>query len=167
MPANASQWTQSRPAAPISTQAVPDPPVGPNTAEEIRHANDPLHLTPLTTAPPGVGGGLLVPNTTSPRTSYNRAGLQKEVFAFAPYWALSQHSTWNYNVMSTLAYFGLSINWDGTWIKSGGGYVGYNSQDLVDMVNGGDLDPPGLRRRRARRGVHPARPEDRGAEPGP
>src|SRR3981081_58078 len=76
-----------------------------------------------------------MPNTTSPRTSYNRAGLQKEVFAFAPYWALSQHSTWNYNVMSTLAYFGLSINWDGTWIKSGGGYVGYNSQDLVDMVN--------------------------------
>src|SRR6266550_4962377 len=70
-----------------------------------------------------------------PRTAYNRAGLQKEVFAFAPYWSLSQHSTWDYKVMSTLAYFALSVNWDGNWIKSGGGYNGYNSAAFVDMVN--------------------------------
>src|SRR2546426_3856796 len=70
-----------------------------------------------------------------PKTAYNRAGLQKEVFAFAPYWSLSQHSTWDYKVMSTLAYFALAVNWDGNWIKSGGGYNGYNSTAFVDMVN--------------------------------
>jgi spore germination protein YaaH len=77
----------------------------------------------------------LAPQLDAPLTAYNRAGLQKEVFAFAPYWALSKHSTWNYNVISTLAYFALAVNWDGTWIKSGGGYNGYNSQDMVDMVS--------------------------------
>ena len=72
---------------------------------------------------------------TSPLTAYNKAGLQKEVFGFAPYWALAQQSTWNYDLISTIAYFGLSVNWDGTWIKSGGGYTGYNSQDFTDMVS--------------------------------
>lgn len=75
------------------------------------------------------------PAGSSISTAFNQAGLQKEVFGFAPYWSLSQHSSWNYALMSTVAYFGLTINWDGTWYTSGGGWNGFNSPDLVDMVN--------------------------------
>jgi len=104
--------------------AIPDPAIGPLTAEELMHAHDTLDLS--------AASGLQTPQ---PLRAFNHAGLQKEVFGFAPYWALSKQSTWNYKLLSTIAYFGLSINWDGTWIKSGGGYFGYRSQDLIDMVN--------------------------------
>lgn len=67
-------------------------------------------------------------------TSYNHFGLQKEVFAFAPYWAISQESTWNYNLLSTVAYFGLDVNWDGTWNQSTSGWNGYFSPYLADMI---------------------------------
>src|SRR5437879_2567110 len=104
--------------------AIPDPAIGPLTAEELMHAHDTLNLS--------AASGLQTPQ---PLRAFNHAGLQKEVFGFAPYWVLSKQSTWNYKLLSTIAYFGLSINWDGTWIKSGGGYFGYRSQDLIGMVN--------------------------------
>jgi GH18 family chitinase len=75
------------------------------------------------------------PTLAGVKTTYNRAGLQKEVFGFATYWTLSQHSSWDYSVVSTIAYFGLSVNWDGTWIQSGGGWSGFFSQDFTNMVN--------------------------------
>jgi hypothetical protein len=105
---------------------------GPNSREEALHANDVLDLPPATSGTPG---GRLMPQAAGPLKAYNRAGLQKEVFAFAPYWALSQHTKWNYNVMSTLAYFNLYLNQDGYWIKSGGGYLGYRSQAFLDIIN--------------------------------
>jgi spore germination protein YaaH len=68
-------------------------------------------------------------------TAFNNAGLQKEVFGFAPYWSLSQESTWDYSVVSTFAYFGLTVNWDGTWYTADGGWNGFNSANFTDMVN--------------------------------
>jgi spore germination protein YaaH len=126
---------QSRPTmAAGSRTAVPDPPVGPNSVEEALHANDQLNLPAATSVPsPGITGSSLLPS--APLTSYNKAGLQKEVFAFAPYWALSQEATWNYKVVSTFAYYSLYFDQDGFWIKSGGGYTGYNSQAFVNMIN--------------------------------
>ncbi len=116
-----------------------DPVVGPLTREEARHAHDPLHLTPLQSATvtprASFETGLKGAKTSSVQTAYNRAGLQREVMAFAPYWSLSQESGWDYKVMSTVVYFGLTLNWDGTWFTSGGGWQGYFSQDLVDMIN--------------------------------
>ncbi len=103
-----------------------DPVVGPLTREEARHAHDPLHLTPLQSATvtprASFETGLKGAKTSSVQTAYNRAGLQREVMAFAPYWSLSQESGWDYKVMSTVVYFGLTLNWDGTWFTSGGGW---------------------------------------------
>src|SRR5438067_2446190 len=88
---------------------------------------------------PSVGfvapAALPVTDTPTPQTSYNAHGLQKEVFAFAPHWALNQESTWDYNVMSTIAYFAITLNYDGTWYTQGGGWQGYYSSDLVDMIS--------------------------------
>jgi len=117
-----------------------DPLQGPLTLEEAQHSHDALHLTPATTftviprqTSPGAGHpatGLLVAPAT-----YNQAGLQKEVFGFAPYWTLSQESTWDYSVLSTIAYFGLPLSWDGSWETNSGGWQAFNSQNLTDMIN--------------------------------
>jgi hypothetical protein len=68
-------------------------------------------------------------------TALNSFGLQKEVFAYAPYWALSKHSTWNYAELSTVAYFGIAVQWDGNFDTAGAGWAGFQSQDMIDMVN--------------------------------
>ncbi|MGZ7079492.1 MAG: glycosyl hydrolase family 18 protein, partial [Thermoanaerobaculia bacterium] len=40
-----------------------------------------------------------------------------------------------YKVLSTIAYFGLPLAWDGSWNTSGGGWQGFYSQSLIDMIN--------------------------------
>src|SRR6266849_5619229 len=99
------------------------------------HQNDVYNFAPAT--------GAVIPRSTTiagtdiptPLTSYNSYGLQKEVFAFGPYWALADESTWDYRLMSTITYFAITLNFDGTWYTQGGGWQGYFSQDLVDMIN--------------------------------
>lgn len=61
--------------------------------------------------------------------------LQREVFGFAPYWTLSQESSWNYSLLSTVAYFGLTVNNDGTINQTDQGWTGWNSSDLTDMIS--------------------------------
>jgi len=123
---------------PVARQTVADPLIGPNTRDEARHLNDPLHFTPPTTPAVATHQAQLAvykPRAAGVPTAYNASGLQKEVFGFAPYWALSQHSSWNYSLMSTVAYFGVAVNWDGTFDTAGAGWAGLYSQDMIDMVN--------------------------------
>jgi len=130
-PASAHQMAVSSKPHAAHPAAMADPLIGPLTRLESRHINDHLNLTPMAAT-----ATLEQPLDASPfrAGTYNRAGLQKEVFGFAPYWALSQWSTWNYDVMSTVAYFGLDVNWDGSWNQNTSGWRGYFSQDLVDMI---------------------------------
>ena len=58
-----------------------------------------------------------------------------EVFGYAPYWTLPQSSGFDVTDLSTLAYFSVDANADGTLDQSGPGWNGYESQDLVDLVN--------------------------------
>ncbi len=57
-----------------------------------------------------------------------------EVFGFAPYWTLDQSSGFNVGQLSTIAYFSLDVNPDGTLDESGPGWNGYQSQDLSNLV---------------------------------
>ena len=57
-----------------------------------------------------------------------------EVFGFAPYWTLDQSSGFNVSQLSTIAYFSLDVNPDGTLDESGPGWNGYQSQDLSNLV---------------------------------
>src|SRR5439155_326386 len=63
------------------------------------------------------------------------AQLRREVLGFAPYWNLGHYAEWNYSLMSTVAYFGLTVNLDGTFATQGGGWDGWNSSDLTNMIN--------------------------------
>ena len=58
-----------------------------------------------------------------------------EIFAFAPYWTLPEESGFDLNDLSTVSYFGLDVNANGTIQKSGNGWTGYQSQDLADLIN--------------------------------
>src|SRR5450759_2986457 len=122
---SAAGFAQSATGSPIRFANRSDPLVGPLTAAAAPHSRDVLHFAPAS--------GAVMPRQVN--TSFNHAGLQKEVLGFAPYWELSQESSWDYNVLSTVVYFGLTLNWDGTWTTGTGGWQGFYSQELVDMIN--------------------------------
>jgi spore germination protein YaaH len=48
---------------------------------------------------------------------------------------LSLWPEWNFKLLSTVAYFGLDVNPDGTFATQGGGWNGWNSADLTAMIN--------------------------------
>jgi GH18 family chitinase len=65
--------------------------------------------------------------------------LQREVFGFAfgnaslgdPVYG---YPAWSMNLLSTIAYFGLTINWDGNIVTSGSGWTTWNSAALTGLV---------------------------------
>jgi spore germination protein YaaH len=71
-------------------------------------------------APPSVA-------TAAPLSSH-------EIFGYAPYWTLAQSSAYDVANLTTLAYFSVDANADGTIAQSGAGWNGYESQDLVNLV---------------------------------
>ncbi len=83
-----------------------------------------FHLKKATTkpapAPPAIAAG---PSLQS-----------HEVFAFAPYWTLASQSGFNVADMTTLSYFGVDVNPNGSIERSGDGWTGYQSQDLANLI---------------------------------
>jgi len=83
-----------------------------------------LHLPPATSAP-----------APAPPSVAAAAPLQShEVFGYAPYWTLPSASRFDVTDLTTLAYFSVDANADGSLDQSGPGWNGYQSQDLVDLV---------------------------------
>jgi len=78
------------------------------------------------------------PRNTSLSTpgTYNASGLTREVFGFAPYWELASGdlSDVQYDKVSTVAYFGLTFNADGTFANDAG-MTGWNSAALTSVVS--------------------------------
>ena len=81
---------------------------------------------PVSTAPPAL----------APPTLADAPPLRPhEVFGFAPYWTLDQSAAFNVNEMSTIAYFSIDVNPDGTLNESGPGWDGYQSQALSSLIS--------------------------------
>jgi hypothetical protein len=57
-----------------------------------------------------------------------------EVFGFAPYWTLSQSAGFDLSQISTIAYFSIGVNADGSLDESGPGWNGYQSQALSSLI---------------------------------
>lgn len=139
-------WINHLPA--VVHAANRDHAVGQHAQDDALHSADVLHFTPATSAPiplaaanapsaVGAAGRFAAAAPGGPRTGLVITGgpLQREVFGFAPYWALNAESGWNYSLMSTLAYFGLTFNWDGSLDTTNSAWTGFNSTDFADMVN--------------------------------
>jgi hypothetical protein len=111
----------SRPTAlkvtPITGPAVP--------GNESTMAGATAVNLPAATAPP----------VAAPATLINAPTLaNRENFAFAPYWALAQSATFPLTGLSTLDYFSLGVNSNGTIDEGGPGWNGYQSQALVNLI---------------------------------
>lgn len=110
------------------------------------HANDVLALEPgavpeeMAPAKGGVGTMSLDGGSTlaaGPGGSLPN-NLAREVLGFLPYWMLSDPdvtSTIRYDLLSTIAYFDIVLNSDGSIIRSGPGWTGWNSAALTAVVN--------------------------------
>lgn len=127
------------PAAPTPRAAVPstavlDPQMGPHAIDEARHKAEAKLLPPARSTPiplaRGMGGRMAAHIAAATPTPFHR-----EVFGFAPYWSLSQYTTWDYRLLSTVAYFGITLDGGGNIDTTAAGYNQFNSQDFVNMVN--------------------------------
>jgi spore germination protein YaaH len=58
----------------------------------------------------------------------------RENFAFAPYWTLPRAPTFSITGLSTIAYFSIDVNPNGTLDESGPGWSGFQSQALADLI---------------------------------
>lgn len=63
-----------------------------------------------------------------------------EVFGFAPYWTLGQSADFAVDRLSTVAYFGVDVNADGSLIDTGNGWIGFQSQKFADLVTRSHAD---------------------------
>ncbi len=76
-----------------------------------------------------------VPEPAPPSLASSAPLQSHEIFGYAPYWTLPQSSGFDVKDLTTLAYFSVDANADGTLDESGSGWNGYESQDLVNLVN--------------------------------
>src|SRR5450759_3868816 len=86
--------------------------------------------------PAAQGSGVKAPSLANPGTvtpNSNLTALRREVLGFLPYWELG--STLNYDTISTIAYFGVDLNGDGTLNKSGNGWNGWNSSAMTSVIS--------------------------------
>lgn len=119
----------------VASATPQDPAIGPHAADEARHQNLGLRFAPAT-------GPLIArqPRTGSSRTAgpatVQSPRLLKEVLGFATYWELSNSPNWNYSLLSTVAYFGININADGSLNMTDAGWSGWQSQNLANIING-------------------------------
>jgi hypothetical protein len=114
----------SEPAPSATPAGTDDGMFSPVVARLLGGSSRPLDLPPATTTP-----------TPAPPSVASAATSSHEVFGYAPYWSLSQQSSFPVGDFSTLAYFSVDVNPDGTVQESGPGWEGYRSQALVNLVS--------------------------------
>ena len=118
------QITQHNPAALASTQgagfARGNAQILKTAAITAATVSLPVSTTPPAAAPPSLA-------TAAPLRPH-------EVFGFAPYWTLSQSAGFDVSKLSTIAYFSIDVNPDGSLNESGPGWNGYQSQALSDLI---------------------------------
>jgi hypothetical protein len=89
----------------------------------------------------GASGAAVLPAATGAPTPATTAEADqpplaaRENFAFAPYWTLAQAPTFVLTGLSTIAYFAVGVNPDGSLDESGAGWSGFESQDLVELIS--------------------------------
>ena len=128
----------------------------------VAHADDPVDFTPgarpqsragavaAASLATGQGSGVATLGLAQPWSSEATLaasaalpnGMRKEVFGFLPYWMLSDTALrWmQYQLVSTIAYFGVAARSDGTLATSSGGIVtpgwsGWNSSAMTQVTN--------------------------------
>jgi hypothetical protein len=109
-------------STPAGTLAAAAPMTSGNRTGDLGAASTPL--PPATASPGGTPAALADAPPLAAR----------EDFAFVPYWTLPQSGTFSLTGLSTLAYFSIGVNANGTLDESGPGWNGYQSQALSNLI---------------------------------
>jgi hypothetical protein len=83
-------------------------------------------------AVPNVAGAAAAQAQATPATTN---ALRREIYGYLPYWESSAAPTLNYDVLSTVAYFGLDADSAGNLVQSGSGWSGWNSSWMTAVIN--------------------------------
>lgn len=80
-------------------------------------------------------GQQLIAPFISPLHSLSEEETKKghEVFGFAPYWTIDKLDNVDFSILTTLAYFGVSVKFDGSVDKNDYGYSVFQSQKATDL----------------------------------
>ena len=149
-PRPGDRWTvggrapRGLPAGRASGRAIAASPQGSLSAADKAPA-DPLPVDQPTVDPAGVveaDPASVVTASDAPPIPQATASLRREVFGFLPYWELSASSTTlNYDLLSTIAYFGVGVENDGDLLKRNAdgtittGWGGWTSSKLTSVIN--------------------------------
>jgi hypothetical protein len=117
----AARWSQEQSALRSGSQGNMDTP---EAAGFFSHGKQAGHLPAATTAPVAAPASLAAAPPLRPH----------EVFGFAPYWTLPSSGGFDVQGTTTLAYFSVGVNANGTLEESGPGWNGYESQSLANLI---------------------------------
>jgi len=92
------------------------------------------YLVPAAAAPANLPAATAAPEPAPPSLASSPPLQSHEIFGYAPYWTLPESGQFDVQDLTTLAYFSIGVNGDGTLQESGPGWNGYESQDLADLV---------------------------------
>jgi hypothetical protein len=110
------------------------PSTGSLISNRLGHATLPRFMVPkpATLAPLPAA---TAPPTPAPASVADAPPLAShEIFGFAPYWMLSQSSGIDVTGLTTVAYFSVGVNSDGTLDETGAGWNGFQSQAFASLV---------------------------------
>lgn len=89
----------------------------------------------ITTNLSGVSKAIVSPLSESKTNPVEAKGNDYEVFGFAPHWTLNKLDNVDFNTLTTLAYFGVPVNADGSLDKSDVGYEALESKKAQDLFS--------------------------------
>jgi len=92
-------------------------------------------LRPKGSAPVSLPPATTPPAPAPPSLADEPALRPHELFGFAPYWTLDQAGGFDVNGLTTIAYFSIDVNANGTLDQSGPGWDGYQSQALANLIS--------------------------------
>jgi spore germination protein YaaH len=111
----------------IHAEMLAAPPEGPAAPFVAGAMPEPLPAADLAVQDGEARGGIAaLPN-----------GLTHEVYGYLPYWALDPglRRYLQYDLVSTIAYFSVGAQADGTLLRSGTGWSGWASSNMTDVIN--------------------------------
>lgn len=77
--------------------------------------------------------GRMISPLISPLTPLKTDKSRSEVFGFAPYWTFDKLSSINFDLLTTLAYFGVTVGDDGHLVKDDSGYQTFKSSQATGL----------------------------------
>jgi spore germination protein len=126
-----------KPAPTTSTTTTMDTMVQANAYPDPFQSNGDLLPAPnsaATATAAALASAAAEPPPTPPSVATAPPLRAHEMFGFAPYWTLSQQAGFNVSGMTTISYFDVGVNPDGSLDETGPGWSGYISQDFADLV---------------------------------